>query len=265
MGASRITTRPGEASSNHTIPVIDRMMEVLEELKHRPAGQTVRQLTETLKQPRTTIYRILNTLRRHEMVRRDDAGSYHLGIRLLHLASRAASNATDFDLASLSQPFLDKLAAELGEGVKLSVRDAEGVMVLAAARGRREYSLMVTPGQRLPIHAGAASKVLLAHLPAAEIEVWLSQPLLAYTPKTIADPKRLRSELLRIKRLGWAHDKGENALSIHAFAAPVARLTGAVIAALSVPFLAGTEPSRTEEIRMRTIKTALDISAALPE
>ena len=259
-----MTTSLGEAGSNHTVPVIDRMMEVLEELNHQPAGQSVRQLTEKLKQPRTTIYRILNTLQRHEMVRRDDAGSYHLGIRLLHLASHVASKATDFDLASLSQPFLDRLAAELGEGVKLSVMDGEGVIVLAAARGRREYSLTVTPGQRLPVHAGAASKVLLAHLPVAEIEAWLSQPLLAYTPKTIADPKRLRSELLRVKRLGWARDKGENAVSIHAFAAPVTRLGGAVIAALSVPFLAGAEPSRTEEIRMGTIKTALDIGAALP-
>jgi len=260
-----MTTTPGETGSNHTIPVINRMMEVLEELKHQPVGQTVRQLTETLKQSRTTIYRILNTLAQHEMVRRDDAGSYHLGIRLLHLASRVAANATDYDLASLSQPFLDKLAVELGEGVKLSVMDSKGVIVLAAARGRREYSLTVTPGQRQPIHAGAASKVLLAHLPPSEIETWLSQPLLAYTPKTIADPKRLRSELMRIKRLGWAHDKGENALSIHAFAAPVTRLNGTVIAALSVPFLAGTETGRTEEIRMRTIKTALDISAALRE
>ncbi|MDQ6433838.1 IclR family transcriptional regulator [Mesorhizobium sp. LHD-90] len=253
-----------DAGSKHTIPVIDRMMEVLGELAHHDSGQTIRELTETLRLPRTTIYRILNSLQQHNMVRRDEGGAYHLGRRLLSLASHVASRASEVDLAATAQPFLDRLAVELGEGIKLSVIDQDGILVLAAAQGRREYALTVAPGQRMPIHAGAASKLLLAHLPPEELELWLAKPLIAYTGKTVTDPKRLRTELAKIKRLGWAQDKGENAPSIHAFAAPILTGGGKMVGALSVPFLAGAEASRMEEIRMAAIDMAKTISQAMP-
>src|SRR5262249_11524467 len=103
-----------DASSRHTIPVIDRMMDVLGEIEHQDAGLTIRALTEPLRLPRTTIYRILNTLHRHDMVWRDEAGAYHLGRRLLAFASHVASRVSDIDLAAICQPFMDKLASELG-------------------------------------------------------------------------------------------------------------------------------------------------------
>jgi DNA-binding IclR family transcriptional regulator len=253
-----------DASARHTIPVIDRMMDVLGELEHQESGLTIRALTEALRLPRTTIYRILNTLHRHGMVWRDDSGAYHLGRRLLKLASHVAARVSDIDLAAICQPFLDRLAAELGEGIKLSVIDQQGILVLAASQGRREYALTVAPGQRMPIHAGAASKLLLAHQGAEEVDEWLSKPLAAYTAKTITDPKRLRAELARIRRLGWARDRGENGPSIMAFAAPVFSKSGKLEAALSVPFLAGAEESRMEEIRLATIAMARTVSEAMP-
>lgn len=250
--------------SKHTIPVIDRMMDVLCEIERKDRGLSISELTEALKLPRTTIYRILNSLQQHDIVYRDDTGSYHLGRRLLSLAAHVGVRATEFDLAALCQPFLDKLAAELGEGVKLSILDQEGILVLAAAQGKREYALTVAPGQRMPIHAGAASKLLLAYLPPEDLDYWLSRSLVAFTAKTITDPKRLRSEFARIRRLGWAQDKGENAPSIQAFATPVFTRSGRMLAAVSVPFLAGTQPGRMEEIRMAAMDTAKAISAVIP-
>jgi DNA-binding IclR family transcriptional regulator len=255
-----------DAAARHGIPVIDRMMDVLGAIERGgAAGATIRQLTEALGLPRTTIYRILNTLQRHEVVRRDARGAYQLGRRLLSLAARVAARATDADLGAVAQPHLDRLAAELGEGVKLSVVDGDRVLVLAAAQGRREYALTVAPGQQLPMHAGAAGKLLLAHRPPEGLAYLLAKPLAAYTGKTITDPRRLAAELARIRRLGWAQDRGEGAPSVQAFAAPVFARDGRLAAAVSVPFLAGTEPGRMEEIRLAAIGTARAITAALGE
>ncbi len=251
-------------AAKHTIPVIDRMMDLLAALERRPNGVTIRELTAVLGLPRTTVYRIVNTLQGHDMVRRDDAGAYHLGRRLLKLASHVVASVSDIDLAAFAQPFLDKLSADLGEGTKLSVIDPEGILVLAASQGRREYALTVAPGQRMPIQAGAASKMLLAHLPPDELAAWLAKPLIAFTSKSITDPKRLMTELTRIRRLGWAQDRGENAPSIHAFAAPVFDRSGRLVAAISVPFLAGAEPSRMEEIRIAAIDAGRAMSEAMP-
>src|SRR4028118_2110813 len=66
------------ATEKHSVPVIDRMMEVLTELERRVEGASITDLTATLGQPRSSIYRILNTLERHDMVRRNPDGTYVL-------------------------------------------------------------------------------------------------------------------------------------------------------------------------------------------
>jgi len=163
-------------------------------------------MVEALKLPRTTVYRILNTLQHHDMVRRSDDGTLRLGPRLLALAARALGSADDYDLASLSIPHLQALSEQTGEGSKVSVLDGDGVLVVAAVQGSRDYALTVVPGQRLPLHAGAASKVLLAFLPKPQLQGLLGPPLAGYTSRTIRDPHRLSVELARIRRQGYAHD-----------------------------------------------------------
>ena len=113
-------------------------------------------------------------------------------------------------------------------------------------------------------HAGAASKLLLSYLPETELADWLRRPLPAHTPRTITDPKRLRAELGRIRKQGWSQDKGETAPSINAFAAPVFARDGSMVAALSIPFLAGTSAARMEEIRAAAVDAARAMSAAMP-
>lgn len=265
FGASKMAGgNYGDAALKHRIPVIDRMMDVLAQLERRETGLTIRDLVSQLHLPRTTIYRILNTLQLHDMVHRDENGAYQLGRRLLGLASHVAAGASQVDLAAVAQPILDRLAHDLGEGVKLSVIDKSSILVLAAAQGKREYALTVAPGQRMEAHAGAASRLLLSYLQPAELAAWLAKPLVGFTAKTITDPKRLKTELSRIRRLGWAQDKGETAPSIHAFAAPVFDTRKEMVAAISVPFLAGTEASRMEDIRLATIATAEALTAAIP-
>ena len=263
-GTGMTDTTSNEALARHRIPVIDRMMDVLNMLERRASGVTIRDLVDQLRLPRTTVYRILNTLQFHDMVRRTGNGGYRLGPRLMSLAARAVGDTNDFDLPAIAQPHLERLAAETGEGCKVSITDGEGIVVVAAANGKREYALSVVPGQRLPIHAGAASKVLFANMPKPELADRLDGAFERFTQKTVTDPKKLAMELAKIRRQGWAHDKGEFSQSIHAFAAPIADRNGRVVAALSVPFLAGAKPSHVEKLRVTAIAAARAISADLP-
>lgn len=127
-----IARADGQAAE-HSIPVIDRMMELLTELERHSVGLTISELTSLLAFPRTTVYRILNTLLRHEVVRRTDDGTYHLGRRLLSLAANTSTRFSDVNLAATCQPFLERPAAELSEGINLSVLDDDGVLVLPVA------------------------------------------------------------------------------------------------------------------------------------
>lgn len=254
-----------EPMARHRIPVIDRMMDVLALLEKRNNGASIRELVDHLGLPRTTVYRILNTLHFHDVVRRTPDGAYRLGPRLLALAARTLPDAEDYDLAALSRPHLEALAEKTGEGCKVSILDGSAVLVVAAVQGTREYALTVVPGQHQPLHAGAASKMLIAHVPKDELDALLGDgELVRYSAKTLTDRKRLAAELARIRREGWSEDRGEYSPSILAYAAPIRDCSGKVVAALSVPFLQGSSPEHMEVIRVAVIAVAGAIAADLP-
>ena len=263
MGSMREEDTGGPVD-RHRIPAIDRAVEVLSLLERRLNGATIRDLVDALSLPRTTVYRIVNSLETHGMLRRSGEGCYTLGPRLLTLAARVVAEGQHYDLAAIAGPHLERLSEEIGEACKVSAMDGDGALVLAAAQGKREFALTVSPGQRLPLHAGAASKILLASLPKADLDRILQGPLVGYTNRTLTDPRRLRAELAKVTRQGWAHDKGEYAPSVHAFAAPIPDRSGHVVAALSVPYLAGAEPRRMEQIRVAVIAHAGAIAADIP-
>ncbi len=254
-----------DALEKHRIPVIDRMMSILGLMEARPMGLSIREFVQALELPRTTVYRILNSLESHGMVRRSSEGDYVLGARLLTLSSKVVSDILQYDLAAISTPHLQRFTAETGQSSKISVVDNGNVLVLAAVQGTREYALAVWPGQHLPIHAGAAGKVLLAYMPEDEVDRLMAADLPGYTGRTLTDRARLRKELAKIRRTGWAMDKGEYAASINALAAPVLDRSGKVVAAMSVPFLAGMSAEQVERLRAGVISSAAMIASDIPD
>ena len=245
---------------NNRVPIIDRMMEILAIVERRAEGANIRTLTEGLGVPRSTVYRILTTLQFHDMVRRNAAGAYVLGPRVLSLAARVA-RVSGADLAEVAAPYLRRLSAATGEASKLSVRDGDAILVVLVIGGANEYGLTLKQGRMLPIHTGAASKLILAHLPEDDITRLLAAPLRAYTSRTITDPKKLLAELRKIKRQGWAQDPSEYSNGVNAFAAPVRDAEGNVVAAVSIPFVDDRDAARAEQIRAAVIATADEISA----
>ncbi|MEF2070054.1 IclR family transcriptional regulator [Consotaella aegiceratis] len=257
-------TPSAEAQAKHRIPVIERMMGILAALESMENGATILDLVAMLDVPQTTVYRILNTLATYDMVRRDGQGRYQLGDRLLSLASHVARDAGGRDLVNAAQKYMDRLTAELGESVKLSVADDDKVLVVATARGRRDYALGVSVGQRLPLHAGASGKLLLSYYPADVQDKILSRPLQRVTEATICDPEQLRIDLRRIRSRGYATDSGEGMAGIKAFAVPILDSGGSAIGALSVPFLAQNRRSDEDQIIAALLRTARELESELP-
>ncbi len=246
-------------------PVIDRMSDLLELLERRPAGVTIRELTHSLLLPRSTVYRCLNTLESHGIVRRIASGAYRLGPRLLALAAKVAAVPEEQRLAAFAQPHLDRLAATTGEGCKLSVLAGDRALVAAVGHGGSGdgVAVSVVAGRTFPLHAGAASKLLIAHLPAEEASALLGTSLPSLTRATVTDRGRLLAELAGIRRRGYALDRGEYVGSVHALAVPVCDGTGRVIAALSMPFLADAGARRRVVLRAALRAEALRLSSAL--
>ena len=116
----------------------------------------------------------------------------------------------------------------------------------------------------MAINSGAAGKLLFAFEPPEADRLALPPSCCLHCtttthPEASQDPK-LRASVWQ----GWAHDRGESAPSIHAFAAPIRDRGERVLAAVSIPFLNGTKSDQIESVRLAVISLADEINAAVP-
>jgi DNA-binding IclR family transcriptional regulator len=116
--------------------------------------------------------------------------------------------------------------------VHLAVREGTEVLYLERLSGRASVPVVSTVGSRLPLHATGVGKVLLAHAP-DDIATDALARLTRVTPYTITQPARLREQLDRVLRDGYATTVEEMTLGACSVAVPV--LAGSrVVAALGV-------------------------------
>jgi DNA-binding IclR family transcriptional regulator len=224
-----------------------RTVEILEFLaarQNRPVR--LRELSEALSVPRSSLHALLRTLAKHGWVRADSTGTlYGIGIRAL-LAGTTYLD-TDPYLPVVSQ-FLDELREELDETFHFGRLDGCDVVYLAT----RESSQYLRPysrvGRRLPAYSTSLGKAILADQPADELEHHLPEVLEPLTPHTLTDRESLSAELEATRLRGNATDNEENTIGLRCFAVALHYTEPAIDAiSASVP-MARLTPEREQEI-----------------
>lgn len=243
-------------NDNHRIPAIDRAIDLLDVLARTP-GATITGISETLGIPRSTVYRIANSLEARAIAVRDADGGLHLGPQLLRLASAVTRGV---DIVSMARPVMERLAAEYFVTVKLSVLDDGAALVVAVIESPKSYSITTQVGSRFPMHAGAASKVLLANADPDLQETFLGGQLRAVTDQTIVDAKAVRALLPAIRAAGFAEDHSEYVPGINAVAAPVFGPDGRCVGAMSVPYLSSLPAKDSMALRDGVMRAAASLT-----
>lgn len=112
------------------------------------------------------------------------------------------------DLTDMVAPLLRRAAMEIGEAVGFSeYQPATRTAVMTfVATGPQPLQYGLATGIDMPMHAGAASKAILAQLPRTILDE-IEMP--AITDNTIVDRDELSKELLEIRERGWAYGEGE--------------------------------------------------------
>jgi len=236
---------------------VDRAARLLSEVVHAPDPVTFTELSEVTGLAKSTTSRLLLALERNHLVRRDDHGRFLPGEMFVSFAWRGGA---DTSLVAVAQPFLDRLGRATGETINLGV--ATGNVVEQIAQVDCTYLIGGTNwvGRPVPLHASGLGKVLLAYgaakLPPGELE--------KCTARTITSAAALRAELAAIRARGYAVTDEELEAGLIAFAAPVFRYDGAVVAAMSV---SAPVSRMTREVAAKAARCCVDeavgLSAAL--
>ena len=199
------------------------------------AGHPVKftELLESSPHPKATLYRLLQTLTNQGMLAHDpDTGTYTLGLRLVKLAHSAWKQAT---LASVARPFIDVLAARVGETIHLAQMHSGQVLFVDKQRMSDRFETLAQTGLVAPAYCTGVGKAILAHMTPERLERALRQQLfLKNTPATHTCPETLLKELEVIRREGIAFDREEHETGIISIAAPIMTNGGRVIGALSI-------------------------------
>ncbi|WP_430786837.1 IclR family transcriptional regulator [Actinoplanes sp. G11-F43] len=213
------------------IQSIERSSAVLRLLAAGEDRLRVKEIADALGWPKSTAHSILRTLEHVGFVEQDPrTARYRLGRGLLDLAS---TGIDDNELRGRALNWADALAARSGEEARLGVLRDGQVLVVHHVFRPDDSQQNLSIGVRLPAHATALGKVLLAYHATAAAAV-MTAGLDAYTRRTVTDDDRLAEELTVTRARGWGLSAEEWRPGLAAIAAPVRTSGGLVVGAIGV-------------------------------
>lgn len=229
----------------------DRTLDLLELLAERAEGISFNDIASRLSLPKSSLSGLLRTLTaRRYVARTNDGRRFRLGSKVLDLS---VSYLHDGNQLEAVEQAMRRLAREVGEAAHVAVLDAADVIYVAVESSLHSMRISSALGRRLPAHATAVGKSLLATLSDDEIDHRLSAKLSQRTPRTITSLSVLKREIAQIRRLGYAYDAEEFAAGLHCVAAPVLDENGRAIASIGVSI----PRARLEDVGITRIPSAV--------
>ncbi|HEX7816555.1 IclR family transcriptional regulator [Dyella sp.] len=236
-------------------------LNVLEAVARSSGPRGVSELARELALTKSNVHRTLQTLATAGYVRPGSvAGTYECTLKLFEMASGIVAR---IDVRQSADPFMQQLARLTKETIHLSILDGLDVIYLNKIESPQPVRAYSTIGGRAPAHCVASGKALLAWQRDAVLQQ-LPERLTAPTGRSLATRDALLDELGRIRRQGFAVNRGEWREGVGGIAAIVFDVTGAPIAAIGISGpLERLRPASIRKYSQLVMEAALGLSRAL--
>ncbi len=251
-----------QASQKKARPLraVQRVMAILDSFSLERPQLGISEIASLVGLTPSSVYRVVATLERGGFLEQDLAtGKYRLGLELFSLGAIVLEQ---MGLGRQSYPFMEELSLISRETINLGVLRHGEVMYVQKIESPEILRAGLTVGSCIPMHCTAIGKVLLAHLPEAQVEEILRHTGLgSFGPNCITDLARLKAHLAEIRERGYSLDDQELQVDARGIAAPIWDHTGKVVAGLSVAGPATRLTfARMEELRPALLRAAEGIS-----
>ena len=209
-----------------------RGLAVIQSFTERKRQMTISQLSLKTGLSRAAVRRCLYTLQKLGYAGTDDNRHFYLRPHVLALGH---SYISSMPLSSSAQPVLEHTSKLLHESCSIATLDGVDVIYVARASVTRIMSIDLRVGSRLPAYCTSMGRVLLANLPAEELERLLpSIEFTQRTERTVRSMEKLRQILRQVQRNGYAIVDQELELGLRSMAVPIRNAAGTAVAALNV-------------------------------
>ena len=243
----------------YVVPGLERGLRLLQLFGPSRRELGAPEIARALELPRSTAFRLLQTLEALEFVERGANGAFRLGPAVLRLGFEFVASQ---DAAERGRAIVERLCDETGASSQLAILDGREVVVVLKQNPSSTFVSNVQVGTRMPAHATVVGRILLqdADLRRLYPEARLKQ-YTAQTPRMVGELEKL---IAQDRARGYAVSESAYERGICAIAAPVRNHEQRVVAALSVivpqPRL---EAKRREELIHRAVAAAAELSRRL--
>jgi len=254
-----IINRMSDSSS-----VVDRLSALFRVVSQaEPTGATTSALARDSGLSRPTAHRLLTALRAQGLVERDaDTGRWLLGPEFFLLGVTAAPR---YDVRSIAQPWVRRLAEATGESAFFSLRRGNETVCLIREDGAFPIrSHVLYEGARFPLGVVSAGLAVLAFMHPSEVDTYLTSVDLTERFGPTHSAEQIARRLEQVRSTGWALNPGLVVEGSWGMAAAVFGVSGEPIGALT---LTGIEarfgPARQRELGPLLLKEAHALGRAL--
>lgn len=191
---------------------------VLEYLINKGRPIQLSHLAQDLEISKSTAHRILQTLVDLGYIVQNSTRQYETTLKTWELGARAVNK---LDFRSRASSVMRELQRRTDATIHLSVLSGEDVIYIDKLDGAIPVGGYSVIGGRAPAYCVATGKALLAWHDRTLSDLLNVRPLHRFTATTISDTSQLALELHKIKKQGYAINKGEWRETIWGVAAPI--------------------------------------------
>lgn len=198
----------GGAARFRPVKSADRVLAILEWLAAKGESQSLSEISRDLEIPVSSLHAILRTMERRGWLETDPTGiRFGIGVEALRVGS---AYARADDALARAEPILDWLSDQTGEAVHYGRLEGAHIVYLAKRESRHPLRIHSSIGRRIPAHAAALGKAILAGHSDTDVSALLGSPLPALTRRTRTSVKSLLRDLARARKLGYATETEES-------------------------------------------------------
>lgn len=209
------------------IRAVGRALAIFDAFDNEHLSLSLQEIAERIRMPKTTAFRLVNTLERAGFLIRMDNQQYCLSLKIARLGGLVRSTLS---IREIARPVMFEVNKQTRETITLNTIVGTDRMVLEVVDTPSPLMSMARLGQHVPLFLSASSRIMLAHMEPDELE----RILKVTTAGVEYDRPAFDRELARFRKQGYALSRGQRVPGLTAISVPLFDINGKVRNSLSL-------------------------------
>lgn len=221
------------STQGRSVQSVEKAIVLLDCFWRSGGSLTLSELVQQTGWAKSTVHGLLASMLSSAVVEQDKVdGRYRLGYHLFELGSCVANS---WDVVGVVRPYLEKIANAVGEGAYLVRLSGDDLILAELVEPRNGFSVTAKQGSRIPIHATAQGRCVLAAMPEEKAKALLQRKgMQAYNATTVTRWEDIQPQLALTRELGYSMVRNEYIPGLRSIGSPIFTSGGSCIYAVGV-------------------------------